>query len=60
MTRKFVEAITGIYTGSAMRLGITQIKDQQCGHIAEEHTANDNTVWVTKTHFPLLMNEISF
>lgn len=51
MTRKYLENITGIFTGSNMNLCLTHF-DQGMGKAGEEHTSNDHTVWVTKSHFP--------
>ena len=51
MTRKYIEAITGIYTGSDTNL-IHSVHLQTMGLAGEEHVSDDNSVWVTKTHYP--------
>lgn len=49
--RKIIEKITGVFTGSDVPM-----KDclplQQQGLLGEE-TFGDNSVWITKTHYPL-------
>lgn len=52
MTRTTIEAITGIYTGSDMNLLQTSMM-HSIGIAGEEHTCDDNTVWVGKTHWPI-------
>jgi hypothetical protein len=51
MTRKYIEAVTGVYTGSDMNLSIT-LPFLCLGMAGEEHVSDDNTVWITKTHWP--------
>jgi hypothetical protein len=51
MTRTYIEQVTGIYTGSDMNL-ITSNMLQSMGMAGEEHVSSDNTVWVTKSHYP--------
>jgi hypothetical protein len=51
MTRATIEAVTGVATGSCMNLRLTcHIQAQLMG---EEHTCDDNSVWVTKSHWPV-------
>ena len=49
--RRFLEQITGIYTGSDMRVELTK-NAQFIGLDGEGTVASDNLVWVTKTHYP--------
>lgn len=51
MTRGYLEAITGIHTGSNMSLILTS-NFQISGMGGEDHTCADNDIWVTKTHWP--------
>ena len=51
MTRRYVEKITGIYTGNNMQLIITQMH-QGMDQAGEGHLSDDNSVWITKTHWP--------
>ena len=51
MTRKYVESVTGIYTGSDMDL-VHMHPLQLMGMPGEEHTCDDKTVWITKMHWP--------
>lgn len=51
MTRMYLEAITGIYTGSSMDL-LQSSSFQTFGMAGEDHVCDDNDVWITKTHWP--------
>jgi hypothetical protein len=51
MIRKYLEAITGVYTGCDMPLEAT-LQIQVMGMVGEEHVSDDNTVWITKSHWP--------
>ena len=51
MTRKYIEAVTGVYTGSDMNLSVT-LPLLCLGLAGEEHVCDDKTVWITKTHWP--------
>lgn len=51
MTRSYVEAVTGVYTGADMNL-LYSSPMQSMGMIGEAHTGEKGSVWVTKTHFP--------
>ena len=50
--RRFLECITGIYSGSDMNLNMTMCL-QFNGLHGEGHVADGNLVWVTKTHYPM-------
>ena len=52
MLRRFIELITGVYTGSDMNVRIT-VNLQFVGMHGEGTVADDNLVWVTKTHYPM-------
>lgn len=52
MTRKYIEAITGVHTGSDMPLIITNVM-QSWGMAGEDHVCDDGSVWITKTHWPM-------
>lgn len=49
LTRSYLERITGIATGSESKSDLTL---QLVGLIGESHSADDS-VWITKTHYPL-------
>ena len=49
--RRFLELITGVYTGSDMNLNLT-MNLMFNGLHGEGHVADGNRVWVTKTHYP--------
>ena len=49
--RRFVEQITGVYTGSDMSIEYTFF-EAMMGLAGEGHINNDDSVWITKTHFP--------
>jgi hypothetical protein len=51
MLRKYLESVSGIHTGSDMSLIITN-GVQMMGMAGENHVGDDNTVWVTKSHWP--------
>ena len=51
MTRKFLESITGIYTGTDMT-SMWTFFETMMGLLGQNIVADDNTVWVTKTHDP--------
>lgn len=51
MTRNYLEAITGIFTGNDMLLELTS-SHTSMGQLGEEHQGEDNSVWFTKSHFP--------
>ena len=51
MTRNYVEAVTGIFTGSDMSLIVTNGL-QMMGMAGEDHNCDDGSVWVTKSHWP--------
>lgn len=51
MVRKFIESVSGIHTGSDMSLIITN-GVQMMGMAGENHVPDDNTVWLTKSHWP--------
>jgi hypothetical protein len=59
MLRGFLESITGIFTGSDMPLDLT-FPLQQMGALGEEHSGDDGSCWITKTHFPMESFEIKF
>ena len=50
--RRFLEQITGIYTGSDMRVEFTK-NVQFMGLDGEGAGLDDNLVWITKTHYPM-------
>ena len=52
--RRFIEQITGVYTGSDMSIDYTFF-EAMMGLVGQGHTNDDNQVWLTKTHFPLQM-----
>lgn len=52
MLRRFLEDVTGIFTGADGNI-FTSIGLQTMGLIGEETTSDTNLVWITKTHFPL-------
>ena len=52
MTRKYLEAISGVYTGTDMPLVIIN-PEQSWGLAGSDHVSDDRTVWVTKTHWPM-------
>lgn len=52
MLRRFIELISGIYTGSDMNVRMTA-NLQFVGMHGEGTVADDNLVWVTKTHYPM-------
>ena len=52
MLRRFIELITGISTGSDMNMSLT-VNLQFVGMYGEGTVADDNLVWVTKTHYPM-------
>lgn len=47
--RKLLEQVTGVFTGSDMQLEKT-LPLQQSGLLGEQ--IQDNSVWITKTHYP--------
>lgn len=58
MLRTFLEQCTGIHTGADMPLEITAVF-QISGVTGEQHFA-DNSVWVTKSHYPWMGGESKF
>ena len=52
--RRFIEQITGVYTGSDMPIDYTFF-EAMMGLVGQGHTNDDDHVWLTKTHFPLQM-----
>ena len=52
LLRRFLEQITGVYTGSDMDIRFTyQLLTVSVG--GEGHTNSDNRVWISKTHYPV-------
>ena len=51
MTRNLIESISGVFTGSNMPLMTTSMF-QMMGMAGEGHNCDDNSVWVTKSHWP--------
>ncbi len=49
--RKILENITGVFTGSDMPLFKSMMLQQQ--GLLGEQIYGDDSVWITKTHFPL-------
>lgn len=54
MLRKFLEQITGVFTGSDMSLDLTIMMQVQ-GMLGEETV--DNSCWISKTHAPLTQDK---
>ena len=54
--RRFIEQITGIYTGSDMNIEQT-LNERMMGLLGEDHVNDDDDVWITKTHFPLMCGD---
>jgi hypothetical protein len=52
--RKILESVTGVFTGTDMDLTWT-LDQQQHGMLGEQ--IQDDSVWVTKTHFPMMRFE---
>ena len=52
--RRFIEQVTGVYTGSDMPIEFTFF-EAMMGLAGQGHVNDDNDVWITKTHFPLQM-----
>ena len=50
--RRYLEEITGIYTGSDMLVEYTK-NVQSLGLAGEGTGCDDNLVWITKTHYPM-------
>ena len=51
MTRKFLEQITGVYTGCDMT-SMWTFFETMMGLLGQNIVADDRTVWITKTHYP--------
>lgn len=49
--RRYLEKITGVYTGSDMDISHTFF-EAQMGLLGQGHTCDSNRVWITKTHYP--------
>ena len=52
--RRFMEQITGVYTGCDMSIEKTFF-EAMMGLAGQAHVNDNDTVWMTKTHFPLRM-----
>ena len=52
--RRFIEQITGVYTGTDMVVSHT-FADAMMGLLGQEHLPEENRIWITKTHFPYSM-----
>ena len=51
MTRKFLEQITGVYTGCDMT-SMWTFFETMMGLLGQNIVADDRSVWITKTHYP--------
>ena len=49
--RRYIEQITGIFTGSDMGIDHT-FMEAQMGLLGNNIVSDSNSVWITKTHFP--------
>ena len=49
--RRFLEDITGIYTGADMNTDWCTM-EAMMGLLGTYHTSEENRVWITKTHYP--------
>ena len=52
MLRRFLEDVTGIFTGADGNI-FASVALQTMGLVGEETTSDTNLVWITKTHYPL-------
>ena len=49
--RKYLEQITGIFTGADMGIDMT-FHEAMMGMLGQNIVSDSNSVWITKTHFP--------
>ena len=48
LLRRLIDEVTGVYSGTDM----SAFHEQMLGLIGQGHVSDDDTVWITKTHFP--------
>ena len=51
-----MEQITGVFTGSDMSIDRC-FRESMLGMLGTNHVCDDQSVWITKTHFPLQFDE---
>ena len=49
--RRYLEQITGVFSGSDMLIELTFF-EAQMGLLGNNVTCDSNRVWITKTHYP--------